>query len=137
MFSGLEQYQQGHFFFEKGDNLRTVSKSVPDLPGVYYVLRLAKGKVEIVYIGKSGTILQTGSFKGQTLRSRINNKQENIKRQDYFTQKIENEQIDALDIYWFVTMDENNNDLPGYIEGLLMQQYFKIYGRLPEWNKEF
>jgi hypothetical protein len=60
-----------------------------------------------------------------------------MKRQDYFNQKIENEQIDALDIYWFVTMDEDNNDLPGYIEGLLMQQYFKIYGKLPEWNKEF
>ncbi|MBL0053017.1 MAG: hypothetical protein IPP29_16660 [Bacteroidetes bacterium] len=29
--------------------------------------------------------------------------------------------IDGLDIYWFVTMDKTNNDLPGYVEGLLMQ----------------
>ncbi|MBU7571003.1 MAG: hypothetical protein KAF41_10195 [Flavobacterium sp.] len=137
MFYGLEQYQQGHFFFEKGDSLRILSRSVPDLPGVYYVLCLARGKVKIVYIGKSGTILQSGDFKGQTLRSRINNKQENMKRQDYFNQKIEDEKIDALDIYWFVTIDENNNELPGYVEGFLMQQYFKIHGRLPEWNKEY
>ncbi|WP_306568240.1 hypothetical protein [Flavobacterium lindanitolerans] len=137
MFYGLEQYKQGHFFFKKGDNLRTISESVPDLPGVYFVLSLAEEKAEIVYIGKSGTILQTGNFKGQTLRSRINNKQEKIKRQDFFTQRIENEQINALHIYWFVTIDENNNDLPGYVEGFLMQQYFKMYCRLPEWNKEY
>lgn len=90
-----------------------------------------------MYIGKSGTIIQERNSKGQTLRSSINNKQENMKRQDYFSQKIDNEQIEALDIYWFVTIDENNRDLPGYVEGLLMQQYFEIYGQLPEWNRAY
>lgn len=137
MFSELEKYSQDHFFFKKGDRLSIASKDVTNLPGVYYVLRLAKGKIDIVYIGKSGTILQNGDFKDQLLRSRINNKQENMKRQDYFDEKIETEKIDALDIYWFVTMDDNNNDLPGYVEGFLMQQHFDLYGTLPEWNKEF
>ncbi len=137
MFSELEKYRQGHFFFNKGDNLKTISKDVPNLPGVYYVLRLANRKIDIVYIGKSGTVLQNGGFKNQTLRKRINNKQENMKRQDYFDQKIENGTTDALDIYWFVTVGDNNNDLPGYVEGLLMQQFFNSYGKLPEWNKGF
>lgn len=137
MFSGLEKYQQGHFFFEKESNLRKASKEVPDLQGVYYVLRLSKGKIEVVYIGKSGTIQQTGEFKSQSLRGRINNKQANMKRQNYFDQKLESELIDALDIYWFVTIDEKSNDLPGFVEGILMQQYFDIYGKLPLWNTEF
>ena len=137
IFQGLEKYQQGHFFFEKGQSLKQQSKEVPSLSGVYYFLRLSKGKVDIVYIGKSGTIQIDGSFKKQTLKERINNKQENIKRQHFLEQKIEDETIDALEIYWFVTFDDNHQDLPAFIEGLLMQQYFDIYGTLPPWNKDF
>jgi len=47
------------------------------------------------------------------------------------------ENIDGLDIYWFVTMDASHNDLPGYVEGLIMQRFFEVHGRLPEWNKKF
>ena len=58
MFSELEKYENnGYFFFEKGNNLKECSKNVLDLPEVYYILKLAKGKLELVYIGKSGTIL--------------------------------------------------------------------------------
>lgn len=137
IFQGLEKYKQGHFFFEKSQNLKQQSKEVPSLPGVYYFLRLSRGKVDIVYIGKSGTILTDGTFKKQTLKERINNKQENIKRQQFLEQKIEEESIDALDIYWFVTFDENHKDLPAFVEGQLMQQYFDLYGTLPPWNKDF
>jgi hypothetical protein len=66
----------------------------------------------LVYIGKSGTINQNGSCKDRLLNGRINNKTDGIKRQDFFEQKIAEENIDGLDIYWFVTMDEANNDLP-------------------------
>ena len=113
-----------------------VSKDVPDLPGVYYILRLSKDKIDLVYIGKSGTITQSGVFKDQLLQGRINNKSNRIKRQEYFEQKILEDKIDGLDIYWYVTMDKNN-DLPGYVEGLLMQRYFDLHGKLPPWNKCF
>ena len=123
MFDETKKYRNnGHFFFKRGDDLSVASKTVPDLPGVYYVIRLAKGKVDLVYIGKSGTIMQNGEFKEQLLRDWINNKQDGIKRQIYFEQKIEEENIDALDIYWFVTMDNKRSDLPGYVEGLLLQR---------------
>lgn len=135
MFDETKKYRNnGHFFFKRGDDLSVASKTVPDLPGVYYVIRLAKGKVDLVYIGKSGTIMQNGEFKEQLLRDWINNKQDGIKRQIYFEQKIEEENIDALDIYWFVTMDNKRSDLPGYVEGLLLQRYFEVYGSLPPWN---
>ena len=57
MFDETKKYKNnGHFFFKKGNQLSEVSKGVPELPGVYYIVRLAKGRVELVYIGKSGTI---------------------------------------------------------------------------------
>lgn len=138
MFDELTKYQtNGHFFFQKGDVLNAQSKDVPELPGVYYILRLAKGKVDLVYIGKSGTVLQNGQFKSQLLQGRINNKQEGEKRQQYFEQKMEQEKIDGLDIYWFVTHDKHHQDLPGFVEGLIIQRYFDLHGCLPPWNKEF
>ena len=138
MFDETKKYKNnGHFFFKKGDRLSEVSKNVPDLPGVYYVIRLSKGRVELVYIGKSGTITQSGQFKEQLLKGRINNKQDGLKQQDFFDKKMIEENIDGLDIYWFVTLDKTNNDLPGYVEGLLIQRFFEIHGRLPLWNKDF
>lgn len=138
MFNELNKYKNnGHFFFKKGDLLSAVSRDVPEKPGVYYILRLASGQVDLVYIGKSGTIMQNGRFKDQLLKGRLNNKQNGMKRQEYFTLKIEQEKIDALDIYWFVTMDGFNNDLPGYVEGLLMQRFYELNETLPEWNKDF
>jgi hypothetical protein len=138
MFDETEKYvNQGHFFFKKGNNLKEVSQDVPNLPGVYYILRLARGRVDLVYIGKSGTINQKGTFKDQLLKGGINNKQDDTPGQIFFNEKMTTENIDGLDIYWFVTVDEQNNDLPSYVEGLLMQRYYEIYGELPVWNKGF
>jgi hypothetical protein len=138
MFDEIEKYKNnGHFFFKKGDRLLEVSKDVPLLPGVYYIIRLAKGKVELVYIGKSGTITQNGQFKDQLLRVRINNKQDGIKRQEFFDKKMTDENIEGLDIYWFVTIDKTNIDLPAYTEALLMQRFYEVHGKLPLWNKDF
>jgi hypothetical protein len=138
MFDETRKYKNnGHFFFEKGDNLKQVSKNVPDLPGVYYIVRLSGGRIELVYIDKSGTIQQNGKIKDQGLQSRLNDKQEGIGRQDFFNSRILKENIDALDIYWFVTFDTKHKDLPGFVEGLLIQRFFEIYGRLPLWNKDF
>ena len=135
MFEETNKYkQQGNFFFQKGNSLTAQSSGVPDLPGVYYIMRLAKGKIDLVYIGRSGSMIQSGQLKEQTLNGRINNKQNGMKRQLYFEQKMTEENIEALDIYWFVTMDNENRDLPGYVEGLLMQRYFDVHGKLPLWN---
>jgi hypothetical protein len=138
MFEELKKYKtNGHFFFKWGDNLRTQSKDIPEMPGVYYIMRLAMGQIELVYIGKAGTVKQNGKMKDQLLRGRINNKSDGMKRQIYFEQKFAEENIDGLDIYWFVTMDTKNNDLPAYVEGVIMQRYFEVHDGLPPWNKCF
>lgn len=138
MFDELSKYKnQGHFFFQVDNSLAEQSKNVPDLPGVYYILKLAQGHVELVYIGKSGSVNQDGSFKAQTLRNRINNKQNGSRRQGFFERKIREEGIDGLDIYWFVTWNEDHQDLPAYVEGVIMQNFFDVQGCLPAWNKSF
>jgi hypothetical protein len=138
MFSETKKYKnKGHFFFQKGDTLTNVSKDVPDLPGVYYILKLAKGKIDLVYIGKSGILRQDGTFGDQLLKKRINNSHDGMSRQNFFDRKMQEEYIDGLDIYWFVTFGEKNQDLPGYVEGLLMQRHFEAHGTLPSWNKGF
>lgn len=138
MFDQTNKYtNHGHFFLSPGDNLQEKSSEVPDLPGVYYIIRLAGGGIDLVYIGSSGTVNQNGTFSNQPLRGELIDKQDGMKRQQYFDQKMKQEDIEALDIYWFVTFDENHQDLPGYVEGVLMQRYFEIYGNLPPWNKKF
>lgn len=132
MFDETKKYKtQGHFFFKKGNSLKEQSVDVPELPGVYYILRLAKGKVDLVYIGKSDNDLQSGSTVGASLADAL------TQAVAQFQNKMTEENIDGLDIYWFVTMDKTNNDLPGYVEGILMQRYFDIHGKLPPWNKYF
>ncbi len=137
MFDELTKYKNnGHFFFERGQNLSKVCNA-PEQAGVYYILMLRKGKIELVYIGASGTINQNGEFKTELLRGRLNNKQNGTKRQQFFEEIMLQNDIDALDIYWFVTLDKDNQDLPSYVEALLLQIHFEIYGYLPEWNTSF
>jgi hypothetical protein len=118
-------------------SLKEISSDVPNLPGVYYIVKLAEAKVSLVYIGKSGTVMNNGKFKDQGINGRLNNKQEGMKREEFFDKKCQEKNIDALDIYWFVTIDKEYNDLPGFVEGTLMQRFYEVYGKLPEWNKEY
>ncbi len=85
MIDELKQYKnQGHFFFKPGDSLKTVSKDVPDLPGVYFIYRLSRGRVEIVYIEEAGIMLQNGAFEKHGLKSGLNSKHDGMTKQNYF-----------------------------------------------------
>ena len=91
----------------------------------------------MVYIGKSVAITQNGEVKNLLQGAGPNNEQEKVKGQLFLDMKMQKENIDGLDIYWFITMNKKNNDLPGYVEGLLIQRFFETYDRLPEWNNEY
>lgn len=45
------------------------------------------------------------------------------------------EDIEALDVYWYVTYDGINKDFPEDVERVLLQHYINIYGELPRWNR--
>src|SRR5699024_3507623 len=114
----------GHFFFNPGDTLSKASAEVPNEAGVFIIYRLARGSIDLVYIEQSG-------FGSSLLNDQINTYQE------YFDQKMSAEGIEVLDIYWYVTYNQNHQDVPDYVKGLLMQRYYEIYGDMPPWNGEF
>ena len=57
-------------------------------------------------------------------------------RKNTWKQKLKDENIDALDIYWYETFDDENQEIPAFMEAFLLQRFFNLYGMLPLWNKE-
>ena len=132
----IEYIIKGYCSFKLGDDLRKQTNNIPAGYGVYIFHKNTEDG-DILYIGKSGTILQNGNFKVQDLRKRLNNKQDGKqKRQDFLSKKInEDAEIQQIFIEWYI-IDERKY-LPGLIEALLLQDYYTKHSCLPIWNKEF
>jgi hypothetical protein len=80
---------------------------------------------------------QDGSFKVQKLKKRIQNMQNSTtSRQSYFENKIQECNLDSIEVEWFVTFVDDQKDLPLNIEGTLLQLYFDKNGVLPCWNNQ-
>jgi hypothetical protein len=141
MLEELDKYKSnGHFFFSENEELKLVCNAPINGIGVYVVYALKGGKIELIYIGSSGKILQNGKKKiriGGIADRIVNGKQFGEPRRKSWKSKIIAENIEALDIYWHETFDKKNNDIPSTIEGILIQRFYDIYGVLPKWNKEF
>lgn len=144
MFDELKKYKNtNHFFFEANQKLIEVCNAPTDKSGVYLIYKLAKGKIDLVYIGSSGQKLKDGTLKTRKaglggIKDRlVNGKQFGDRRKITFPIVMKLQQIDALDIYWYVTYDEHTNDFPSDIEEKLIAKFHSIYGKLPEWNMEF
>ncbi|MCH7612940.1 MAG: hypothetical protein IIB45_06220 [Candidatus Marinimicrobia bacterium] len=139
MFDELEKYKNNdHFFFDERISLSEACNAPKDKSGVYVVYELVRGKVNLVYIGSSGKMMNNGNIKhrvGCLYDRLVNGKQFGKPRRHSWGEKLIEEKIDALDIYWYDTFAEN--DIPASVEGILIQTYFNAYGCLPKWNKEF
>ena len=141
MFDELEEYKNNdHFFLSPDDNLEKVCNAPKNAIGVYLVYALKKGHVILVYIGSSGKIKRDGRIKpgnGGLYDSLVNENQFNEPKKLSWKIKMKKEKIDALDIYWYATYNEEIHDLPLYAKAIVMQKYFDLNGELPEWNTEF
>ena len=141
MFDELRKYESnGHFFFSQELELKSVCNAPKNGIGIYIVYKLKNGIVTLVYIGASGKVKQNGEWKsrkGGIFDRLVNGNQFGAARRNSWKQKLIDENIEALDIYWFETFDNNHADLPKSVEGLVMQRFFDIHGTLPEWNKEY
>jgi hypothetical protein len=138
-FPQLAKYpEKGEFIFRAGDKLVDLCQKVAHSPGVYIFTSLKNGSELLVYIGASGTMNQNGKFGNQLLNGRLSNMQNSkTRRQDFFEKKISLDQLDSIKVNWWVTFDQSNNDLPMYVEALLIQKYFDNHKNLPLWNAEF
>jgi CTP:phosphocholine cytidylyltransferase-like protein len=141
MFDELNKYKENdHFFFTAKDNLSTVCNAPTDKSGVYIVYALKNGKINLIYIGSSGEIKLDGTLftrkagVGGLKERLVNGKQFGEPRRNSWKEKIQEENIEALDVYWYVTHGENFIDCPKKLERKLLKKHFDIYGELPIWN---
>lgn len=137
-FPFLNKYRSGSFCFKMDDTLRKVSNNTPrNEQGVYIIYKESISFNNIIYIGKTGTISQVGIYGKQGLYGRINNKQDKVARQSFFTEYMKLNGIQQIIIQWFVTVDEEYSDIPHYIEARIIQKYYTKTKELPLWNKEY
>jgi len=134
-FSELDDYKSNdHFFLTSNKDLKEVCNAPENGMGVYTVYRLKDNNIDLVYIGSSGKIKTRSNRLADSI---INGKQFGSPRRDTWKQKIKDENIDALDIYWNETFDEEIQEIPAFFEAFLLQNFFfNLYGMLPLWNKE-
>jgi hypothetical protein len=140
----LSKYKEcGHFFFEPAHKLSSVCNAPTDKSGIYLIYELRKGKITLVYIGCSGKLNPDGSMFVRRaglggIKDRIVNGKtgEKIPRHRAWPLQMVKEQIDALDIYWYATHNNEFTDCPRVLENKLLIQQVELTGRLPKWNKE-
>jgi hypothetical protein len=105
----LEKYKnQGHFFFQPDDKLSQVCNAPEDKSGVYVIYALEHGRVNLIYIGRSGKKGGDGTLVNREdgLYGRITRgKQFGDRRAITWPARMKQEGIEALDVYWFVTYD--------------------------------
>ena len=142
MFDDLEKYSlNGSFFFQATDRLEEVCNAPCDQFGVFLVYALRKGRVELIYIGKSGYHI-TGT-KGTLDTSLHDGLRENLidglhfdetKRKNSWPVQMLIEDIEALHIQWYVTCDSQYKDRPKTVKMKILKIYKNIYSSFPRWN---
>ncbi len=144
MFDELTKYKHNdQFFFDGIKKLSEVCNAPTDKSGVYIIYKLAKGKIELIYIGSSGKENKDGTIKTRKaglggLKDRLaNGKQFGDRRRITFPIVMKLPLIEALDIYWYLTFDNLHKDIPKTVEIMLLEKFHSIYGRLLECNSEF
>ena len=142
MFDELKRYKnKSHFFFAKEDELENVCNAPKDKNGIYLVYELKNGRIELVYVGSSGKVQNNGKVKqgnSGMYDSIVNGHQfGKIPRKKSWKKKLKDENIDALDVYWYDTFNSQTQDIPGFVEATIIQRFFDLNERLPRWNNEF
>ncbi len=143
MFDELIKYQHtDHFFYSTTDSLGQVCNAPADKSGVYVIYALKGGRIELIYIGRSGEIKADGSLFirkagiGGIKDRLVNGKQFGESRRNSWKRQMLSEGIEALDIYWYITHNDKFTDCPKVIENKLLSKHLDIYGRLPRSNNE-
>ena len=139
MIGELSRYKQnGNFFFKSDDRLSAVCNAPNNSSGIYIIYALENGIDNLIYIGISGRRGSDGAIihRKDGLRGRfVTGKTDGILRKIYWPKKMQEENIEALHIYWFVTYGEFNHDFPRDLEIELLNKYLLLHGKLPRWNK--
>ncbi len=142
MFDQLNKYKtQGHFFFNATDSLEEVCNAPDDKDGIYLIYQLKDGHVDLVFIGSSGEKIPGYAIKeglvGLYTDIIYGPPSQKSLRAQAWPVKMLTENIDALDIYWWVTYKNNRGDHPEDVKRSIMRLYKIMYGAPPSWNKRW
>ncbi len=129
--------RQGSFKFGPGEsiNAAVANHDVPNEFGVYLISSVSGSRLDLVYVGKAGTVKTSGSWKEQGIAKRLTNRQGKESRSVFFPRLIEEKKLEGLYFEWFVTFNGETKVLPGLAEAELLQAYFHEHGRLPDLNE--
>lgn len=113
-----------HFFFQADNDLEKVCNAPKDKDGVFKVLELRNGRINLIYIGYSNS---DGLF-NEIVNGMHYDKNS---RKLGWTYQLLKDKTDALDIYWYVTTgkDEQKKEQAG-----MLKDFFEQTGKLPKWN---
>lgn len=144
MFDELSKYKNNdHFFFSAEQDLENVCNAPTDKNGVFYVIALIHGRIELVYISHCGELDSDGKMSNRTeglgsLKDEIVNGHQfgNKPRKISWPNRVKKEGMDAIDVYWYVTHDKKNNDCPKTVAQNLLEAHAVLHGELPRWNRE-
>ena len=126
MFQEPKKYTDNdHFFFEPDHDLEKVCNAPKDKDGVFKVLELRNGKINVVYIGFSNS----GGLYNEIVNGLHYDK---IPRKIGWTYQTIKDKTDALDVYWYVT---NGKDDQKKEQVEMLKDFVYQTGKLPKWNK--
>lgn len=123
------------FYPEQDWRKQVTDAQVPEKYGVYLIYGVKGDQRQLVYVGKSGTLLANGQWKSQGLCRRLLAKQGGKRRHVYFRERLAEKGFSHLSIHWVVTVNSDCTVLPAKAEADLLQIYFNKFGKLPPWNR--
>ena len=126
MFQEPKNYTENdHFFFEADKDLENVCNAPKDKDGVFKVLELRNGKINLIYIGYSNS----GGLFNEIVNGVHHDKNP---RKIGWTYQMLKDKTDALDIYWYVT---DSKEEPKKAQVDMLKDFVDQTGKLPKWNK--
>ena len=126
MFQEPKNYADNdHFFFEAGKDLEKVCNAPKDKDGVFKVLELRNGNINLVYIGYSNS----GGLFNEIVNGLHLDKNT---RKTGWTYQMLKDKTDALDVYWYET---NGEDEQKKEQVKMLKDFVVQTGKLPKWNK--
>ena len=141
MFDELKKYKNNnHFFFSINEDLSKVCNAPNNIYGIYIIYALTKGRVKLIYIESSGVLKKDGNIQLQNkglYESIVNGEQNDQSHKKSWPIEMQKGDIEALDIYWYETFNNELQDIPNYIKAILLQRYYELNGELPDWNEEY
>lgn len=144
LYDDLSKYRlSGSFYFTPDESLENKCNAPADKNGIYLIFNIYNQKEDLLYLGSSGQmrhgILKTRQSGLGGMKDRIVNgyhpKFGKVPRKKAFPEAMKNDKIAQIKIYWWVTYDRDNKDIPTEVESKLRQKVIREDGSLPLWHK--